>query len=202
LKILFYRYLGGVRTLLAYKQALPRLDCLALPTPELTVIAKGRKDGTESLSLDTDGPRASPVLSVDSPSFSEGGESAASGRIRTETKESVHSHSNEDRDREDVTGDLYEDDETESVDSDEDRNFYDVRTVLRDGGSVPDEDRRIIHPLLVALYIRQGRIAVFALDCLLKLINDTTFFETDFRSLPSSGYTSILDLTTESVCDR
>lgn len=193
--------------MLAYKHALPRLECLSLPQADATTTTSSHKKSKSGL----EGPKiicdslgdGAPIVSVDSPNISEGGGSADSNRARTETQDSVHSHPNNyGPEKSEFVAETSKDDDNESVDSNEDRNFYDIRSIMYDGGIAPEEYRKLLHPLLVALYVRQGHIAEFSLECLLNLLNQTSFFEPDFRSLPPSGFTSMLDLTIEAICDR
>ena len=79
---------------------------------------------------------------------------------------------------------------------------YETRFVTTAGRTASVDACKTLHPLLAALYVRQGSVADVALACLGTLLKDTDFFEEDLQYPPSDGCTSMLDLTVEAVCDR
>lgn len=71
-----------------------------------------------------------------------------------------------------------------------------------EGKVLPVVERKIMHALLAALYVRQSNLSQVVLTEITALLKDTDFFEADLKALPLAGTITILDLTIEAVCDR
>jgi hypothetical protein len=87
----------------------------------------------------------------------------------------------------------------------------DIVVIDSQGEIVSFEKRRLLHPLLSALYIRNVykeikdfEVSTFALDGLILLMRRTDFFEDDLNERKKSSLFSVtmLDLTVDAICDH
>eukprot|EP01041_Mallomonas_annulata_P008580 gene8580-17701_t len=75
--------------------------------------------------------------------------------------------------------------------------------VLNTDGTIVDREmRKILHPLLVALYVRHSSLFDVAITGLQVLLKTTNFFSKDLQTVLPLGYRSMLDITIDAVCDR
>ena len=71
-----------------------------------------------------------------------------------------------------------------------------------DGTIVSEESRKLLHPILAALYVRQGAVYDLAIASLQTLVEDTDFFDDELSNLGPTLNLSLLDIAIDAVCDR
>ena len=207
-------FLGTISIMLSYKQVLSRLECL--------ISKEGLSNNIRTKPMMKGSKLLKPIVEKESsPSNNRSNESPLNDsrldstntnsdfdlpRVRTETLESISSAKSEEHieltHQEDPEDQEDDDDEVESIGSDEDLNYYDTRYITRSGEHAPEEYKKLLYPILVALYTRHGTISQLAIQSLDGLFRNTDFFEPDLKIHPTTGCTTLLDLVIESVCDK
>ena len=84
----------------------------------------------------------------------------------------------------------------------------DITVVNSQGELLPFKLRRLLHPLLAALYVRSNEsnveASMIAIRGLIQLLTETDFFDDDFQPSPNISPLNItsLDLTIDAICDH